>query len=154
MYSIDESIEIAASLATLRAAVSTPDGFRAWLAADTRVDAAGRFTFSFAPREVTFRLDRADAAGVAMTCEAELDNPDWLGTRLLIRLTPLGDDETRVELRHEGYRTKNECYAQCIAGWQHFLSSLARYATTGKGAPFDSKLDGPAPARPSAEVAS
>jgi hypothetical protein len=120
--------------------MTTREGFRAWLATDTRVDAAGRYTFSFAPRSVTFTLDRADDHGIAMTCVAEQDNPDWLGTELVLALSPLGNGKTRVDLTHAGYRSKNECYARCIEGWEHFLSSLAHYATTGRGMPFDSNV--------------
>src|SRR5579883_801500 len=124
MHTIQLSIEIAAPIPTLRTAITTREGFRAWFAFDTQVDAAGRFTFSFAPRTVTFRLDRADDRGVAMTCVEEQENPDWLGTELVIALTPLASGKTRVDLVHSGYPTKNECYARCIDGWQHFLSSL------------------------------
>jgi uncharacterized protein YndB with AHSA1/START domain len=153
MYTIENSIDIDAPLATLRTAVTSLEGFRAWFADDTRVDSAGRYTFSFGPRAVTFTLDRADDRGVAMTCVKEQDNPEWLGTELAITLTPLAGGKTHVALVHAGYPSKNECYARCIEGWEHFLSSLAQYATTGKGMPFVAKLVGPSQAT-SAEVAS
>jgi uncharacterized protein YndB with AHSA1/START domain len=152
MYTIQTSIEVAAPLDTLHTAITTADGFRAWLAEDTQVDAAGRYTFSFGPRAVTFALDRTDDRGIAMTCVREQDNPDWLGTELSITLTPLAGGKTRVDLAHAGYMSKNECYARCIDGWEHFVSSLARYATTGKGMPFDAKVAAPAPAQAGAEV--
>jgi uncharacterized protein YndB with AHSA1/START domain len=154
MYTIETSIEIAAPLATLRTAITTRDGFRAWLADDTQVDAAGRYTFSFGPRAVTLRLDRADDRGVAMTCVDHQDNPDWLGTKLAITLSPLAAGRIRVDLAHAGYRSKNECYTRSTMGWAHFLSSLAQYATTGKGTPFDAKVTAPAPAPRIAAVAS
>jgi uncharacterized protein YndB with AHSA1/START domain len=143
MYTIENSIEIAAPVAALRTAITTRDGFRAWFADDTRVDAAGRFTFSFpqpdVTRAVTFTLDRADDRGIAMTCVHEENNPDWRGTELAIRLTPLAGGKTRVDLAHAGYPSKNEVYARCVDGWAHFLGSLAKYATTGKGEPFPAK---------------
>ncbi len=154
MYTIETSLDIAAPFATLRAAISTRDGFRAWFADDTEVDAAGHYTFSFGPRVVTFTLERADDRGVAMTCVREQNNPDWLGTELVIALTPLSDRQTRVELAHRGYPHKNECYERCVEGWAHFLSSLALYATTGKGHPFDAKVAAPAAAPTTAAVAS
>ena len=40
MYPIENSIEIAAPVATLRGAITTRDGFRGWLADDTKVGAA------------------------------------------------------------------------------------------------------------------
>lgn len=150
MYDIQTSIEIAAPIGNLHAAITTAVGFRAWLAEDTHVEAPGRYTFWFGPRAVTFAVDGADDRSIAMTCVREQDNPDWLGTELSITLTPLADGTTRVDLVHAGYASKNECYARCIDGWNHFLSSLARYATTGKGMPFAA----PSPAQTSAEVAS
>src|SRR5450432_3799347 len=153
MYSIENSIEIAAPLATLRTALSTPGGFRAWLAVDTRVDAAGCYTFWFGPRAVTLTLDRADDRGIAMTCVAVQDNPEWLGTVLAITLTSLAGGKTRVDLAHAGYPSKDECYERSVMGWAHFLSSLAQYATTGKGTPFDAKVAAPAPASTSVQVA-
>ena len=115
MYTIENSIEIAAPLATLRTAISTRDGFRAWLADDTKVDAGGRYTFSFAhpesTRAVTLTLDRADDRGIAMRCVHHENNPDWLGTELAITLTPIVGGKTRVDLAHAGYPSRNECYA-------------------------------------------
>jgi uncharacterized protein YndB with AHSA1/START domain len=145
MYTIENSIETTASVATLRTALSTREGFRAWLAADTQVDATGLYTFSFGPRAVTLSLDRADERGIAMTCVQVQDNPDWLGTELAITLTPLAGGKTRVDLAHAGYSSKNECYERSTMGWAHFLSSLAQYVTTGKGNPFDAKVAAPAP---------
>jgi uncharacterized protein YndB with AHSA1/START domain len=151
-HTIENSIEIAAPLATLRTAITTRDGFRAWFCVDTEVDSAGRYTLSFGPRVVTFAVDRADDRGIAMTCVSEQENPDWLGTELTITLTPLTDGKTRVDLRHAGYRSQNDTYARSIKGWAYFLTSLAVYATTGKGTPFEATA-APAPRQPSAVMA-
>lgn len=140
MYTIETSIEVAASAEAICSAITTREGFRAWLAEDTEVDSAGRYTFAFAQpnesRDVTFTLDRADERGVVMTCVAEKNNPDWLGTELSITVTPLASGKTRIDLAHAGYRTKNETYDRCIGAWDYFLASLAKCATTGMGEPF------------------
>jgi uncharacterized protein YndB with AHSA1/START domain len=154
MYTIENSIEIAASLPTLRAAISTRDGFRRWLADDTQVDAAGRYTFSFGPRAVTLTLDRADDLGVTMTCVGARDNAGWLGTELTITLTPTAGGKTRVDLTHAGYASKDEGYERSVQGWAYFMSSLAAYATTGKGTPFDAKAAAPATGTTNAAVTS
>ncbi len=146
MYSIETSIEIAAPLATVRNAISTREGFRAWLAADTRLDAAGRYVWSFGERSVTLTLDRADDRGIAMTCVEEQNNPDWRGTALTITLTALAGDRTRVELVQAGYRAKDECYERTTGAWPYFMMSLAAYATTGRGTPFEAKVTAPAAA--------
>jgi uncharacterized protein YndB with AHSA1/START domain len=156
MYTIENSIEVAAPLPTLRAAITTRDGFCAWLNEDTVVDSEGRYTFTFSlpeeTRAVTFTVDRADDRGIAMTCVHHKNNPEWLDTKLAITLTPIAGGKTRVDLAHAGYPSKDECYERSMVGWAHFLTSLAKYATTGKGEPFGAKVA--APARAIAEVVS
>jgi hypothetical protein len=70
-----------------------------------------------------------------MTCVGHENNPDWLGTRLVIELieTPTG---TQVRLIHSGYPAKNEVYERCCEAWPYFLRSLASYVTTGTGEPY------------------
>lgn len=140
MHTIENSIEVSAPAEALVTAIATRAGLRAWFVDDTRIDDSGRYTFTFAnpeeTRVVTFTLDRVGPNGVDMTCVAEHNNPDWLGTRLAITVTPRANGKTRVDLAHSGYPSKNEVYARCTEGWAHFLSSLAKYATTGRGEPF------------------
>lgn len=143
MHTIEMNADIAASLATLREAVSTLAGFRAWFAEAT-VENRGLFTFTFPQpnetRAVTLRLDRADDRGVTLTCVEVENNPDWIGTTLVIDLVPLPDGKTRVHLAHSGYPSKNEVYDRCVEGWRYFLGSLTKYVTTGRGEPFPASL--------------
>ncbi len=139
MQTIDKTIDIAAPLATLHTAITTEAGFRTWWTTHTTYDEKTRsYTFRF-PQEkyvvaMTFRVERVDDRGIVLVCTGEQHNPDWLGTRLEITVAPAGDS-TRVHLVHAGYPANNECYAQCIRGWTHFLDSLALFATTGRGKP-------------------
>ena len=138
MYTIENTIDIAAPLATVLAAVTTKEGFRGWWTKDTECDSAKQeatFGFRNDGKVVTFKLDHLDDRGIAMTCIRETNNPDWLGTKLAITLAPsaLG---TRVRLVHDGYAAKNECFERCVKGWAFFLASLAKYATTGTGEPY------------------
>jgi uncharacterized protein YndB with AHSA1/START domain len=140
MNTIKTTLEIAAPLSKLREAISTKEGFRAWWALDTEVDTERReATYTFArekdPRSVTFKLDRVDDRGIAMTCVRQENNPDWLGTKLEISLEPTAKG-TQVTLVHAGYPERNECYERCIEGWQYFMTSLDKYATTGTGTPY------------------
>jgi len=138
MFTIDATIDIAAPLANVRAAVTTEAGFHAWFAQDADFDGQ-RATFRFAQptetRSVTFRVDRAHARGIVMTCIDHRHNPEWLGTTLAIELreTPVG---TRVHLSHAGYPARNEVYERCAEAWPYFLGSLAGYLTTGTGQPY------------------
>jgi len=138
MFTIDSTIDIAAPLARVRAAVTTEAGYRAWFAQDADFDGQ-QATFRFAQpnetRSVMFRVDRRDAGGIVMTCTAHENNPDWRGTTLAIELgeTPTG---TRVHLSHAGYPAKNEVYERCSEAWPYFLRSLTSYLETGAGQPY------------------
>ena len=138
MFTIDKTIEIAAPLAEVRTAITTEAGYRAWFAQDADFDGK-QATFRFAQptetRSVTFRVDRCDRHGIAMTCLAHENNPDWLGTTLAIELaeTPSG---TRLRLAHAGYPARNEVYERCSEAWPYFLRSLAAYMMTGTGEPY------------------
>jgi len=138
MFTIDTSIDITAPLARVRNAVTTEAGLRAWFAQDADFDgkvATFRFAQPTVTRTVTLRVDRCDASGIAMTCVAHENNPDWKGTTLAIDLseTPNG---TRVRLVHAGYPAKNEVYERCSDAWSYFLRSLASYMMSGSGTPF------------------
>ena len=138
MFTIDSTIDIDAPLARVRTAITTEAGYRAWWAQDADFDgrqATFRFAVPTEPRTVTFRVDRCDASGIAMTCIAHENNSDWLGTKLAITLgeTPTG---TRVHLVHSGYPAMNEVYERCDEAWPYFLRSLASYMMTGAGEPY------------------
>ena len=138
MFTIDCSIDIAAPLARILTAISTEAGFRAWFAADSDFQdgqATVRFSQPNETRSITLRLDRCEPSGVALTCVGHENNPDWLGTRLVVELseTPTG---TQVRLIHSGYPAKNEVYERCREAWPYFLRSLASYVTTGTGEPY------------------
>jgi uncharacterized protein YndB with AHSA1/START domain len=134
MHTIENTIEIAAPTHRIVEALTTEAGYRGWFTERATFD--GRHaTFSFArpdgTRTMTFRVDRSDAGGVAMTCTAEENNPAWRGTHLAITV-----EGGRVRLVHSGYPAKDEYYAQCVQGWAYFLPSLKRYVETGRGTPF------------------
>jgi len=138
MFTIDSTIDISAPLAHVHAAINTEDGFHAWFAQDADFDgkqATFRFSQPNETRSVTLEVDRCDERGIAMTCTAHENNPDWVGTTLAIELgeTPTG---TRVHLVHSGYRAKSEVYERCVDAWTYFLRSLASYMMTGTGEPY------------------
>ena len=138
MFTIDSTIDIAAPLPRVLTAITTEAGYRAWWAQDADFDGK-HGTFRFAQpsetRSVTFRVDRREGSGIAMTCVAHENNPDWLGTKLALTLceTKTG---TQVHLVHSGYPARNEVFERCQEAWPYFLRSLARYMMTGTGEPF------------------
>ncbi len=134
MYTIENTIEIAAPADRILAALTTEAGLRGWFTETATFDGS-RATFTFArpeiTRTVTFRVDRCDARGIAMTCTAEHNNPEWRDTELAISL-----EGNRVRLVHAGYRDKDENYERCVKGWAYFMPSLKSYVETGRGTPF------------------
>jgi uncharacterized protein YndB with AHSA1/START domain len=138
MFTIHSTIDIATPLAKVRTAVVTEAGYRAWFAQDADFDgeqATFRFAQPAGTRSVTFRIDRTDESGIAMTCVAHENNPEWLGTTLAIELAQTATG-TRIHLAHAGYPAKNEVYERCSEAWPYFLRSLAAYMMTGAGVPY------------------
>ena len=138
MFTIDTTLDVTAPLPRVLDAITTEAGYRAWWAQDADFDgqhATFRFSVPGERRVVTFRIDRRDGSGIAMTCVAHENNPDWLGTRLSIELVPAAGG-TRVHLVHAGYPAKNEVYERCSQAWPYFLRSLASYMSTGTGEPY------------------
>jgi uncharacterized protein YndB with AHSA1/START domain len=134
MYTIENTIEIAAPAHRIIEALTTEAGYRGWWTDEATYDGkAARFPFRNrdGARIVTFRVDQADARGVVMTCTAQEDNPDWLGTKLAISV-----EGGHVRLVHSGYPAKNETYERCVQGWAYFVTSLKSYVETGAGTPY------------------
>ncbi|HVV81581.1 MAG TPA: SRPBCC domain-containing protein [Kofleriaceae bacterium] len=139
MFSIESGIRIATTPAAVVRAFTTVDGLRGWWSRDVthapaRRELALRFDKPTGPMAFTLRVEHAGDDGVELACVAESHNPDWLGTRLTVRLTPDGDG-TRVALVHAGYPARNEVYEMCSKGWPYFLESLKAYLEAGAGTP-------------------
>src|ERR1700759_4274874 len=104
---IEATIEVAASAPAILAALTTEAGFRGWFTDGATCDgthAAFPFKRADGLRLVMFRIDHQDARGIAMTCTAVRDNPDWLGTKLALSV-----EDNRVRVVHAGYPEDNEC---------------------------------------------
>jgi uncharacterized protein YndB with AHSA1/START domain len=137
MHSIENTIEIAATPDRVLAALTTTSGIRAWFTKDSDIDATAarfRFVLEAGVKEVRFAIDELAPARLAMTCTAETNNADWLGTKLVFALAPAGAG-TRVQLVHSGFAARNETYERTIQGWAFFVGSLKRYVETGIGEP-------------------
>jgi uncharacterized protein YndB with AHSA1/START domain len=134
MHTIENTIEIAAPAHRIVEALTTQAGYRGWFTEAARVEGTC-VTFGFPrpelTRTVTFQIDHSDARGIAMTCTAEENNPEWRGTKLAISV-----EGSRVRLVHSGYPAKDECYERCAQAWPYFLASLKSYVETGRGTPF------------------
>lgn len=83
-------------------------------------------------REVHWLCTGAHIAAAQLTRKDE-----WVGTRLIFRLTPDGEGCTRLEFEHIGLVPAFECYGLCSDGWRHYLGSLQRFVETGCGTPYE-----------------
>jgi uncharacterized protein YndB with AHSA1/START domain len=132
---IVDRVEIAAPPARVLAALSTSDGVARWWTADNAVSAS-EHTYRFRKGEQrahsTFRVESADARGIALVCTDS--TMGWLGTRLAFSAEPAGPGAS-VGLVHGGFPIDSACYDECVGGWKHFLGSLKAYLETGTGTP-------------------
>jgi uncharacterized protein YndB with AHSA1/START domain/ketosteroid isomerase-like protein len=122
-------------------ALTTLEGLAGWWASTARGSGSvgGQFELGFAglDEKITMRVDAALISGsVAWTCLGHTGLPDWDGTKIIFTLADHDGDTTELSFRHVGLVPALECYDQCRAGWEQFLSSLRSYAEQGQGSPF------------------
>ena len=139
------SLVIEATPAAVYAALTTPAGLRGWWTQDCDVasDVGGTHRLRFECAQKDLRVERLDPGReVQWLCTAAhigasgISRPDeWVGTRMVFRLTADGAARTRLDFEHVGLVPVLECYEVCRAGWQHYLGSLQRWAETGHGTP-------------------
>ena len=60
---------------------------------------------------------------------------EWLGTSIEFGVHPT-EKGTELSFRHVGVTPALGCYADSVAGWTMFLTSIETLAATGTGTPF------------------
>ncbi|HMD45349.1 MAG TPA: SRPBCC domain-containing protein [Acidimicrobiales bacterium] len=133
-------LTIGASRRRVFRALTTIEGLTGWWASSATgsAGAGGRFDLGFGGlgETITMQVDRAQPpAVVTWTCLRHSGLPDWDGTTITFELAPEAGG-TGLDFRHVGLVPDLECYGQCRAGWERFLSSLRAYTESGRGAPF------------------
>ena len=73
---------------------------------------------------------------VAWTILEHTSLDEWSGTKVSFALEPADEGQCILSFRHEGLTPKLDCYEDCEAGWEHFLTSLVSLAERGEGDPF------------------
>ncbi len=121
-------------------AVATRDGLRGWWTplVNGSSDRGGTLRLEFEGMD-----EHIDLHVVVSRSPAELEwgviehtsLDEWAGTKIRFEVSPGGEASTLV-FQHVGLSPKLECYADCEAGWDHFLDSLVAFAERGKGSPF------------------
>jgi hypothetical protein len=62
------------------------------------------------------------------------DEEEWKGTVIRFDVSPAADGTTEVRFTHAGLTPRIACYANCSAGWDHYIAnSLKTFIETGKG---------------------
>lgn len=139
-------LTLAASPSAVYKALTTQEGLRGWWTQTCEVAGAvgGEHTFRF---NQTFKVMKIDAllpdSEVSWLCTgANLEAPgvqsknEWLGTRIVFRLSPAEGGKTLLDFEHIGLTPALQCFDICQSGWNLFLGSLQKFVETGQGAPF------------------
>jgi len=147
MNHYQDSFDISADTATVYAALTTVKGLRGWWTQDCTGETAVGDTlhFRFGRTSKGMRIERLEPgrevhwlcthAHIAADRLARRD--EWVGTRIIFRLTSTGDGRTRLDFEHIGLVPEMECYDLCSGGWDYYLPSLRQFAETGRGRPHE-----------------
>ncbi len=126
------TLEINATPAALRAAITTADGVSGWWS-PTVSPGPGLLAVSFGDVGVDLHVVATPELVVweVVSCSAE---PDWVGTT--IEFASAADAAGTIELvfTHRGLAAL-PCADDCFAGWTYYLPSLASYVESGVGNP-------------------
>jgi uncharacterized protein YndB with AHSA1/START domain len=122
-------------------ALTSFEGLVGWWASSATgsLSPGTQFELGFAGLEetITWEVEALAAPySVAWTCLSHTGLPDWDGTKIVFELSAHETELTVVKFRHIGLVPELDCYGQCSAGWEHFLSSLKSFAERGQGTPF------------------
>src|SRR5262245_32012170 len=142
MADILQDFPIAAAVADVFAAVSTPQGLdRWWTLTSSGTPAAGsEYALDFGP-EYQWRA-RVTACVAEKEFELELTTamPDWLRTRVGFRLEDLGG-RTWVRFSHTGWPEAGEHFRTSAHCWALYLRILRRFVEHGETVPYADRLN-------------
>jgi uncharacterized protein YndB with AHSA1/START domain len=147
MSHYQKSLVLEANPAAVYAALTTSKGLSGWWTQDRDVatDVGGTIHVRFGRTRKEMRVEQLEPGRevrwlctVAHISATQLTHKDeWVGTRLVFRLTPDGEGRTRLDFEHVGLVPAFECYGMCSSGWQYYLGSLQQFVETGRGTPYE-----------------
>lgn len=62
------------------------------------------------------------------------DKDEWTNTKIVFEIIPQGN-QTQIHFTHIGLVPNAECYGNCVKAWDHYIKSLFKLITEGKGTP-------------------
>ena len=134
------TVVIGASRSRVHDGLSSLDGLAGWWTPQVEGDATagGDLTFHFDDQHVRIHVDTNGPTAVAWTCREHTKFPEWSGTHITFALRAPSPNETAVDFEHEGLEPECDCHEMCSRGWEHYLASLAGWATGAGGSPWHS----------------
>lgn len=146
MNHYQQTLVIDADPGNVYAALTTEPGLRGWWTRDCDVatGVGATLRFRFGPNHKAMRIEALipDREVRWLCIEAQIcgnfvRKDEWVGTRIVFRLTPAGTGRTRLDFEHIGLVPALECYEACDKGWRHFMQSLRQLVETGRGTPYE-----------------
>jgi hypothetical protein len=134
-YAIRMQFDIGADEATIRKAVDSEAGIRAWWSSRTTVDGDTlHVSFPDVPQPFEFALRRADGGTEYVTGGFP---PWWQGTTIRFDVGPNPEGPgSRLMFEHRGYEPDNPVIPVVTPAWAQILLRLKGYAETGNAQPF------------------
>jgi len=140
------TVVISMSLSRVHYGLSSLDGLAGWWTPEVEGDpaAGGDLIFRFGDEHIQMHVDTNGPTAIAWTCREHTKFPEWSGTRITFALRAPAQGETQLDFEHDGLEPRCECYEMCSRGWDHYLASLAGWATGDGGSPWHSPTWRPA----------
>lgn len=142
-----QGLVLEADPSAVYAALTTPKGLRGWWTqnCDVATEVGGILRVRFGHSYKNMRIERLEpghevrwcCTGAHIAVDQLAQKDEWVGTHLVFRLTPDGEERTRLDFEHVGLVPAFQCYDLCSNGWRHYLNSLQQFVETGRGTPHE-----------------
>ncbi len=142
MSDILHDFRVAAPLAEVFAAITSPAGLDAWWTkSSSGAPTPGTtYAFNFGPGYQWEAIVHSCVPDTEITWEFTRADDDWTGTRVRFELEEEGN-WTQVRFAHLGWRDANQHYRTSCYCWAMYLRLLKRHVEHGEFVAYESRLD-------------
>lgn len=124
-------------------ALTTLNGIAKWWTPQVEgvATADGRIDLAFAglDERITMQVvSTVPYSSVSWRCVQHTGHREWVNTSIHFTIAERDSTRARLSVHHAGLVPQLECYAQCEAGWDHFLHSIKSFVERGRGMPYGS----------------